>query len=252
VRLPHIDRAREIDWGKTSRDYAEHRPGYPEPFYELLAALGIGRPGQRILDLGTGTGVLARAFARRGARVTAVDIAPAQVAAARELAVREGLEITFQVAAAEAIDFPGGAFDVVAAGQSWLYFDAAVMVPKVLALLASDGALVLTHLMWLPRKDPIARATEALVLRYNPDWQGADYAGVMPPIAPWARGAFDLRTFTRWRRRSSSHARRGAAASGPVGAWAPACHPRRSRGSMETTRACWKPSPHRRSRSFIR
>jgi len=64
VKLPQIDNSRAFDWGKTSQDYAAYRAGYPESFYELLAALGVGKPGQRILDLGTGTGVLARAFAK--------------------------------------------------------------------------------------------------------------------------------------------------------------------------------------------
>jgi len=46
-----------------------YRPGYPASFYTVLQAVGIGRPGQHILDLGTGTGVLARAFAKQGAHV---------------------------------------------------------------------------------------------------------------------------------------------------------------------------------------
>ena len=44
-------------------DYAAHRPGPPARLYDLLAALGVGRPGQRLLDLGTGTGLVAREFA---------------------------------------------------------------------------------------------------------------------------------------------------------------------------------------------
>lgn len=195
MKLRHIDNEREFDWGKTSQDYAAYRAGYPEAFYEMLAALGIGKPGQHILDLGTGTGVLARAFAKRGAVVTGIDIAANQIAAASALAARDGLHITFQVCAAETTDFPEGSFEAIAAGQSWLYFDAAVMIPKVLRLLTTDGCLVLTHLLWLPHKDRIAQQTEALVLQYNPDWKSAGYRGTMPPIFAWARDHFDLRTF---------------------------------------------------------
>ncbi len=74
-----IDAGREFDWGRTSTDYARYRSGYPPEFYELMQRLGIGLPGQRILDLGTGTGVLARAFAAQGADVTAVDLAANQI-----------------------------------------------------------------------------------------------------------------------------------------------------------------------------
>ena len=195
MRRKGIDNEREFDWGRTSEDYAAYRSGYPDSFYEVLAALGIGTPGQRILDLGTGTGVLARAFARRGAVVTGVDVAANQIAAAESLAAREGLSVTFRVCPAEAVDLPDASFDVISAAQSWLYFDASVMVPKVLRLLAPEGCLVLTHLLWLPRRDPIARRSEELVLKYNPDWGGADYGGTMAPVAAWARDHFDLRTF---------------------------------------------------------
>jgi 2-polyprenyl-3-methyl-5-hydroxy-6-metoxy-1,4-benzoquinol methylase len=155
VKLKHIDHEREFDWGNTSPDYARYRAGYPESFYEVLAALGVGKPGQTILDLGTGTGVLARAFAKRGARVTGVDISVNQIDAAQVLAAHEGLDISFHVSAAEDVAFPEGSFEVISAGQSWLYFDAAVMIPKVLRLLAAEGCLVLTHLAWLPPKETV-------------------------------------------------------------------------------------------------
>jgi SAM-dependent methyltransferase len=195
LKLKHIDNEQEFDWGKVSLDYAQYRSGYPESFYEVLAALGIGKPQQTILDLGTGTGVLARAFAKRGARVTGVDISAHQIAAAQALAAQEGLEIVFRVCAAEDLTFPEGSFEVISAGQSWLYFDAAVMIPKVLRLLVAEGCLVLTHLAWLPYKDSIVQKTEELVLHYNPGWTGAGYKGTLPPVFPRAKGDFELRTF---------------------------------------------------------
>ena len=75
-----------IDWGKTAADYAKHRPGPPPSFYQRLLALGIGLPGQQVLDLATGTGVIARQFAEQGCQVMASDIAAGQVAMAKALA----------------------------------------------------------------------------------------------------------------------------------------------------------------------
>ncbi len=161
MKKTNIDNEREFDWGKTSPDYAAYRSGYPESFYEVLAELGIGRPGQKILDLGTGTGVLARAFAKRGAAVTGVDIAANQIAAAKALAEQQGLDIAFRVGPAEEIDFPDASFDVISAGQSWLYFDASAMIPKVLRLLTAEGCLVITHLLWLAHKDRIAKRSKS-------------------------------------------------------------------------------------------
>lgn len=190
--LGPIDPGRTIDWGRTSADYARHRPGYPPSFHARLSALEIGRAGQRILDLGTGTGNLAREFARRGAVVTGVDVSTGQIEAARELADGEALAVDFRVAAAEETGLPSGAFDVVSASQCWLYFDESRIVPEVARLLAPGGVLVTCHICWLPKLDPLAAATEELVLAFNPAWSAAGYEGVIPPVPRWAEGRFDL------------------------------------------------------------
>jgi 2-polyprenyl-3-methyl-5-hydroxy-6-metoxy-1,4-benzoquinol methylase len=96
------DHGRPIDWGNTSSDYAVYRPGYPASFYRRITALGIGEPGQRVLDLGTGTGNVGRALARLGCRVTGVDISKEQIAEAQRLAAEEGLTADFFVRTAPA------------------------------------------------------------------------------------------------------------------------------------------------------
>jgi SAM-dependent methyltransferase len=195
MKLDHVDGGNVFDWGKTSRDYAAFRPGYPEDFYDLLSRLEIGIPGQKILDLGTGTGVLARAFAARGAIVTGADNAEDQIREAKRLTVEARLEIRYLVSRAEDIEFPPDSFDVVSAGQSWMYFDAHILVPKLRRMLKDRGRLVLTHLNWLPRKDPIARQSEALVLKFNPLWTGADYDGETPQQLLESLTAFRLTKF---------------------------------------------------------
>lgn len=192
---PPIDNGREVDWGRASRDYAAHRAGYPEAFYDVLSGLGIGRAGQSILDLGTGTGILARAFAGRGAMVTGVDISANQVAEAERLARDEGLDVVFRVDAAETVEVADASFDVVSAGQSWPHLDASIMAPKVRRVLKPGGRLVVTHLLWLSA-DAIARQSEALVLEHNADWNGAGYDGDMPVHLSWAPDGFELQSFT--------------------------------------------------------
>jgi 2-polyprenyl-3-methyl-5-hydroxy-6-metoxy-1,4-benzoquinol methylase len=111
-----------IDWGKTAEDYAKYRPGPPPSFYQRLLALGIGLPEQQVLDLATGTGVIARQFAEQGCRVMASDIATDQVAMAKALAQNQGLNIAFQTASAEDTQAPNQALDVVTANQCFFVF----------------------------------------------------------------------------------------------------------------------------------
>ena len=190
-----IDNECEFNWGKTSGDYAKFRPGYPDSFFDTLSSLGIGQPGQVALDLGTGTGVLARAFASRGSDVTGVDVSGEQIEQARALAAAQSVSARFEVCPAEEIDYPPHTFDVVSAGQSWLYFDTARMVPKVLSVLKDTGRLVLTYLNWLPKMDVTVQKTEDLVLKYNPDWSGAGYEKATPAPPLWSLEHFDLRSF---------------------------------------------------------
>jgi SAM-dependent methyltransferase len=217
-----IDAGTEFDWGRTSADYAQHRPGPPPSFFGRLRMLGVGLPGQRILDFATGTGVLARQFAKQGSVVTGIDIAPEQIEAARTLARSDGVDVRFAVAPAEQTGLPDAAFDAIAANQCWLYFDRSRIIPEVLRLLSSGGVLVVSFFNWLPRLDSVAQASEHLVLKYSPQWQGADWDGRIPPVPSWAMDAFELTAmfwydepipFTRESWRGRMRACRGTGAS---------------------------------------
>ena len=182
-----IDSGNEIDWGKTADDYSLHRGEMPESFFRKLLAHGVGMEGQRVLDLGTGTGNLAREFARNGAVVAGIDIADGQIKAARRLAQEQKLDIDFQVATAEAVPFDDNAFDCVTANQCFLYFDTEKALDEIKRVLVPGGLLMLSHFSWLPRLDEIARASEALVLKHNPKWGAADYDGATPPYHKLSR-----------------------------------------------------------------
>ena len=137
-----LDGGRAIDWSRTSADYASHRPGPPARLYDLLAALGVGATGQRVLDLGTGTGLVARELARRGSVVSGIDVAAGQIAAARESAAGEGLALDFVVAAAEAVPFADASFDAVACRIAPHHFPDALAAVKEMARVARDRVVI--------------------------------------------------------------------------------------------------------------
>ena len=107
--------------------------GWGAPLHAaVLDATAVG-PGTRVLDLGCGAGLFARAAADRGARVTGIDTDPAAV----ELAAAEVPEGAFAVG--DAHDPPPGPFDVVAAVQLLMHVADPV---AVLAAAGRAGAVV--------------------------------------------------------------------------------------------------------------
>ena len=170
-----IDGGKAFDWGRASADYAKYRDIYPPLFFKKIADLGLCVSGQNVLDLGTGTGVVPRSMYHYGARWTGADISDDQIAQARMLAEKSGMDIDFIVSSAEKLDYPEGTFDVITACQCFFYFDYDIVVPKLAKLLKDGGRLVILFMAWVPADDAIAKASEELVLKYNPDWSGAGY-----------------------------------------------------------------------------
>lgn len=165
-----IDAGKPFDFGKTAADYAKYRDIYPAEFYRKILNRGLCVKGQRVLDVGTGTGVLPRNLYPYGADWTAIDLSQEQIDMAKELS--KGMRIRYSVAPAEQPGFPDGSFDVVTACQCFWYFDHAKTAPVFHRLLRKNGRLLLLIMAWLPFEDKIAAASEKLVLRFSPQWTG--------------------------------------------------------------------------------
>ncbi|MGQ0482487.1 MAG: class I SAM-dependent methyltransferase [Pseudonocardia sp.] len=114
-----------VDFGPTGPVKAKHRAvwasgDYPRMAAELVAALGpelvkacAVHAGQRVLDVGAGTGNAALSAAATGASVVASDLTPELLAVGRRRAAEAGLELEWVEADAEALPFEAGQFDVV-------------------------------------------------------------------------------------------------------------------------------------------
>jgi len=173
----------DLDFGRHSEDYAAYRPGPPASFYRRLDAVAPLR-GARALDLATGPGTIALELAARGSRVVGVDISAGQIAAARRLAAERGLEdaARFDVAGAEATGLEAGAFDLATAGQCWHWLDSRAAFSEARRVLCAGGLLVIVYYSYLAEHSPVARETEALVLRFNPSWTMAGSNGLHPGL----------------------------------------------------------------------
>jgi ubiquinone/menaquinone biosynthesis C-methylase UbiE len=171
----NIDNGREFDFGGTSLDYSKYRDIYPESMYAKLYDAGIGRQGQTILDLGTGTGVFPRGMYRYGAKYTGIDISEEQIQYAIKLSKEQNMDIEYKTCPAEAAGFESNTFDVISAVQCFIYFDIKKVMPEIWRMLKGDGKFIAIWMSWLPQEDTIAAETEKLVLKYNPAWTGFGY-----------------------------------------------------------------------------
>lgn len=186
----NIDNGREFDWGLASSDYAKYRDIYPDEFYKRIADLGCCVKGQKVLDLATGTGVLPRNMAKFGAQWIGADISENQIKYAKELT--KNSDINYIVSPAEKLDFDAEVFDVVTACQCFMYFNKKVILPKIHKWLKKDGHFLILFMAWLPYESEIAKASEDLVLKYNPEWSGAGMTRYELKAPEWSEGLFTV------------------------------------------------------------
>lgn len=185
------DDAQEVDFGRTAADYTAHRAGFPPAFFDLLAARRLVAAPSRALDLGTGTGTLARGLARMGLTVTWLDPSPELMAEAARLDAAEGLSVAHVRGRAEELPFADAGFDLVTAGQCWHWFDRPRAAAQAARVLRPGGRLVIAHFDWLPLPGTVVAATEALILEHNPAWAGAGGSGIYPDwLADMAEAGF--------------------------------------------------------------
>jgi SAM-dependent methyltransferase len=180
-----------IDFGKTASDYARHRAGFPEVFFDRLFREGIAKGTDRVLDLGTGTGAVARAFARRGCEVVGLDPSRPLMEQAERLDQECGVRVRHVQATAEATGFLPGSFDIVIAGQCWHWFDGAKAVSEARRVLVPGGTLIIAHFDWMSLPGNVVEATETLIGKHNPTWNWpyADGTGIYPKWFGHLQGA---------------------------------------------------------------
>src|SRR4051794_18542446 len=123
------------------------------------------RPGQSVLDVACGTGVVAVTAARLGARVTGIDLTPALLERARDNSAVAGVEIDWHEGDAEALPFRDAQFDVVVSQFGHMFAPRpAVAIAEMLRVLKPNGTIAFAT--WPP--ELLIGSSFALVGRYMP------------------------------------------------------------------------------------
>jgi SAM-dependent methyltransferase len=135
-----------VDWGLGS--YARIAEALAPAAASAIEAAGV-RPGERVLDVGCGTGNAALLAAARGAVVTGVDPTASLLEQAAAAAEDRGVQATFVTGDAGGLPVPDASFDVVVSVFGVIFApDAQAAAAELARVTAPDGRIVLTA--WLP------------------------------------------------------------------------------------------------------
>jgi SAM-dependent methyltransferase len=172
------------DFGPQADAYAA-RPGYPPALVErLVVQAGVGA-GDRIADIGAGTGIFTRLLAGRGLVIDAIEPGLAMRSRAPVLP-----DVTWRDGSFEATGLPDGAIAWAVAAQAFHWADPPRALPELHRVLAPGAAFTV---LWNDRRagdSPVLDATWALITERVPDFDEAyrnrDWAAVLTSTGHFA------------------------------------------------------------------
>jgi ubiquinone/menaquinone biosynthesis C-methylase UbiE len=135
----------KAQFSKTAQAYVSSTIHAKGDELKLLLELAGDVTNKKVLDIATGGGHTALAFAKAGARVTATDLTPAMLETAKAFISEQGVDsVTFQEASAEALPFDHQSFDIVTCRIAAHHFaEPEKFVAEVARVLKPDGIFLL-------------------------------------------------------------------------------------------------------------
>jgi ubiquinone/menaquinone biosynthesis C-methylase UbiE len=164
----------------VARLYQDSRPGYPSHMVDFVVDTAGLDAASMVLETGCGTGQLTERLARFGFGLTAIDIGPSLIAAARSHV--QDPAVSFQVSSFEDLSHDDASFDLIISAAAFHWIDPEVRFAKSARLLRPGGWLALLDMderyddpfgaalagMWAARDDTggawVKRAPDAEVL----------------------------------------------------------------------------------------
>jgi SAM-dependent methyltransferase len=171
AEILHAEHARRWHDFDAAQSY-RFRPTYPDETFDILESLMLSGAGA-VLDVGCGTGNVARPLAARVHRVDAIDFAAEMVAVGKTLPGGDRPNIHWQVARAEeaVLDPP---YALVVGGESMHWMDYGGLLPRLAGVLSTGGVVAVASIRQSP--GPWDAAVLPIIIRHttNPRWVPVD------------------------------------------------------------------------------
>ena len=173
-----------VGFDRAAEDYQRTRPVCPPHLFDDLIRLAALKAGDRVIEIGCGTGQATVPLAERGLAITAVELGPELAAIARRR-LAAFLAATVVTCAFEDWQPPHDAlFDAVVAVNSLHWIDPRLRYAKPYGLLRSGGVMAVAGCRWTQVADAGRFWTEV-----QADYRAVGYEGDPPPppeqISPW-------------------------------------------------------------------
>jgi SAM-dependent methyltransferase len=168
-------------WGARARDWAATEEQQQPTYEAAIRHVGIAS-GQRVLDVGCGSGAFLRAAADRGARVSGLDASAALVEIARERTP----EADVRVGDMESLPFGDDAFDVVTGFNAFFFAADMTAALREAGRVAKPGGAVVVQVWGRPERCDL----EALKRAISP-FLGAPAQAAPAPPELWRPGVLE-------------------------------------------------------------
>jgi SAM-dependent methyltransferase len=170
----------------AAEDYLRTRPVCPPQLFDDLIWLARLKAGDRVIEIGCGTGQATVSLAERGLAMTAVELGPELAAIARRRLTRFPAAdvVTCSFEDWQPPDALHGAVDAVVAFNSLHWIDPQLRYAKPYELLRSGGAMAVAGCLRAQPTDAVRFWTDV-----QADYRAVGYEGDPPPppeqISPW-------------------------------------------------------------------
>jgi ubiquinone/menaquinone biosynthesis C-methylase UbiE len=150
-------------FSNVAERYSRCRPSYPDEAIDYILARCALKPGGKVADIGSGTGISSRLLAARGLQVFGIEPnAEMRRQAESHPSTSKGLAPIYREGKAEATGLFAGEMDAVIAAQAFHWFDPAATLPEFRRILKPCGRVIL---MWyeIDTHDPFSASYSSLL-----------------------------------------------------------------------------------------